>query len=215
MRRNFHPWEGGEGKVTGQYVTSLVEKAKLLLSVGDAPQAVDLLMRAQVYPPNLGEGKLYGAQENNIFYYLGCAYETLRDDENARMWFERASIGLNEPTSALYYNDQPPDMIFYQGLARLKLNRISEARSIFDKLVSYGQTHLNDEVKVDYFAVSLPDFLVFDVDLNERNRLHCHYMQALGYLGVGDLTAAQEHFDAVLALAINHLGATLHWQMIQ
>src|SRR4029079_8029814 len=23
--RTFHPWEGGEGKVTGQYVTSLVE----------------------------------------------------------------------------------------------------------------------------------------------------------------------------------------------
>ena len=92
MRRNFHPWEGGEGKVTGQYVTGLVEKAKVLISVGDAPHAIDLLMRAQVYPHNLGEGKLYGAQENNIFYYLGCAYETLRDDENARIWFERASL---------------------------------------------------------------------------------------------------------------------------
>ena len=30
--------------------------------------------QAQVYPHNLGEGKLHGAQENHIFYYLGCAY---------------------------------------------------------------------------------------------------------------------------------------------
>ena len=28
MGRNFHPWEGGEGKVTGQYVAILVEMAK-------------------------------------------------------------------------------------------------------------------------------------------------------------------------------------------
>ena len=28
MQRNFHPWEGGEGKVAGQYVTSLVELAR-------------------------------------------------------------------------------------------------------------------------------------------------------------------------------------------
>ena len=40
-------------------------------------QAIAYLEQAQVYPPNLGEGKLYGAQENNIFYYLGCAYQAL------------------------------------------------------------------------------------------------------------------------------------------
>ena len=39
---------------------------------------------------------------------------------------------------------------------------------------------------MDYFAVSLPDFLVFDDDLNGRNRIHCQYMAALGYLGLGE-----------------------------
>ena len=34
MGRNFHPWEGGEGKVTGQYVASLVAKAKAHLRRG-------------------------------------------------------------------------------------------------------------------------------------------------------------------------------------
>jgi tetratricopeptide (TPR) repeat protein len=215
MRRTFQPWEGGEGKATGQYVISLVEQARALLADGTGDEAIDLLMQAQHYPHNLGEGKLCGAQENNVSYYLGCAYEVLGDAETARSWFERASIGLSEPTSAMFYNDQPPDMIFYQGLARLKLNRTEAARAIFSKLVAYGQAHLNDEIKIDYFAVSLPDFLVFEVDLNQRNWLHCHYMQALGYLGLGELTAAQEHFDAVLALDVNHLGVILHRRMIQ
>ena len=170
-------------------------------------------MQAQSYPHNLGEGKLYGAQENNIFYYLGCAYEALGEKGNADAWFERAAIGLSEPASVLYYNDQPPEMIFYQGLAHLKLNRREEAHAIFARLVAFGKAHLDDEVKLDYFAVSLPDFLVFDVDLNRRNRQHCHSMMGLGYLGRGELTAADEQFDAVLGLDANHLGATLHRQL--
>jgi tetratricopeptide (TPR) repeat protein len=110
----------------------------------------------------------------------------------------------------MYYNDQPPDMIFYQGLARQKLGQAAEAEEIFQKLVQYGQTHLNDHVTIDYFAVSLPDFLVFEEDLDHRKKLHCHYMMALGYLGLGDHPAAQLEFDQVLAMDINHLGATVH-----
>ena len=124
--------------------------------------------------------------------------------------FEKASAGLSEPTSAMYYNDQPPDMIFYQGLARQKLGRDAEARQIFQKLVDYGQAHLDDDVTMDYFAVSLPAFLVFDEDLNQRNRIHCHYVMGLGQLGLGNVEAARQHFNQVLALDANHQGAMAH-----
>jgi tetratricopeptide (TPR) repeat protein len=214
MARNFHPWEGGEGKVTGQYVTSLVEMARRRLESGETSQAVALLERAQVYPPNLGEGKLYGARENHVFYYLGHAYEQLGEAELAREFYTCASSGSSDPGSARYYNDQPPDMIFYQGLALLKLNRKNEAEAIFNKLVEYGSTHITDEVSFDYFAVSLPDFLVFDADLNTLNRLHCHYMLGLGYLGLGNKPQALEHLDAVLAIDSSHLGAVIHRKMI-
>jgi len=214
MVRNFHPWEGGEGKVTAQYVTSLVQMARKQLHYGEGAQAVELLNRSQVYPPNLGEGKLYGTQENNIHYYLGCAYEILGQPDLAENAFERASSGLGDPTSPRYYNDQPPDMIFYQGLALLKLGREQPAHTVFQKLVDYGSAHMQDEVVMDYFAVSLPDFLVFDVDLNERNRLHCHYLQGLGYLGLGDRSSARSHFETALALDPSHLGASLHLGMI-
>ena len=68
---------------------------------------------------------------------------------------------------------------------------------------------------MDYFAVSLPDFLVFDVDMNERNRLHCHYMMALGCLGLSDNPAAAKHFEAVLALDASHPGASLHLRLLE
>jgi len=206
MRRNFHPWEGGEGKLTRMYVICLVEKARREIAAGEAKAAIDLLNRARAYPHNLGEGKLYGTRENHIFYYLGLAYELLGKTDEAHAAYRLASKGSSEPVSAMYYNDQPPDMIYYQGLAFKKLGHYEQARAIFQKLVDYGQVHMLDKVKMDYFAVSLPDFLVFDVDLNERNRTHCHYMLGLGYLGLGDQAAAREHFEAVLAADANHLG---------
>ena len=214
MTRNFHPWEGGEGKVTGQYVLCLVEKARELLASGEPQRAIELLERAQVYPNNLEEGKLFGTQENNIFYLMGCAYEMLGDEDRAEVFFTRATIGPGEPTSAMYYNDQPPEQIFYQGLALQKLKDNAAARVVFQKLIDFGNLHMDDEVQMDYFAVSLPDFAVFDVDLNQRNRLHCHYMLSLGYLGLGEAKNAQVHFDAVLAVDANHPGAVVHRKLI-
>lgn len=207
LARQFHPWEGGEGKVIGQYVLTLVELAKECLQRGSAQAAIGNLERALVYPTHLGEGKLFGAQENNLFYYLGCAHEQLGDWERASANFTRASMGLSEPSSPKYYNDQPPEMIYYQGMARRKLQQIREAESIFHKLIDYGQQHLHDEVQIDYFAVSLPDFLVFDEDLNRRNRIHAHYMLALGYSGLGQIEEARAHFAQVLTENVYHLGA--------
>jgi tetratricopeptide (TPR) repeat protein len=115
MQRQFHPWEGGEGKASGQYVSALVEMAKQHIKNGDYNKAIENLTEAQTYPHNLGEGKLYGTQENDIFYWLGCAYEHLQQKEQAKAYYEKAAIGLEDPTAAVFYNDQQPDKLFYQG----------------------------------------------------------------------------------------------------
>ncbi|RXZ82193.1 DUF5107 domain-containing protein [Paenibacillaceae bacterium] len=208
--RLFHPWEGGEGKTTGQHVLSRVEWAKQCMNEGEFAKANELLHEALHYPDNLGEGKLTGAQENNIYYYLGCASLGLNRPDQAAEHFRTASQGLEEPVSAMYYNDQPPDMIFYQGMAWLKLGNEKEAKRRFNKLIDYGEKHLHDEVSFDYFAVSLPDFLVLDDDLNRRNEIHCRYMIGLGLIGLGRYAQAKEQLDAVLALNGSHQGARIH-----
>ncbi|WP_040204315.1 DUF5107 domain-containing protein [Neobacillus jeddahensis] len=208
--RIFHPWEGGEGKVTRQYVFANVELGKEHLKAGDYDKAIDYLTSALKYPLNLGEGKLAGAQENDIFYYLGCAYEKASQSLQAKECFQIASLGLHEPKSAMYYNDQPPEMIFYQGLAWIKLNNEKEAKRRFNKLIDYGESHIFDKIKIDYFAVSLPDFLVFEDDLSRRNRIHCKYMMGLGHLGLSQYKKALNFFDEVLVQDTNHQGALLH-----
>lgn len=210
LKRNFHPWEGGEGKVPAQYVLARVELAKQLLQEHRYEDAIEQLLAAKQYPLNINEGKLTGTQENNIDYYLGCAYEGLSLSEEAEACFLKASEGLDEPTSAMYYNDQPPHMIFYQGTALRRLGRENEARSRFNKLIDYGEKHIFEPQSIDYFAVSLPDFLVFDEDLDRRNEIHCRYMMGLGHLGLGDRQSAEALFREVLQLESHHQGAALH-----
>lgn len=211
--RNFHPWEGGEGKVTGQHVLGHVEMAKLEMAGGRYEEALSHLQAALIYPENLGEGKLEGAQENHIYYYMGLVYERMGNREEAKACFEKASRGLEEPTSAMYYNDQPPEMIFYQGLAWMKLGVHSQAKRRFNKLIDYAEKHLNDTVKFDYFAVSLPDFLVFEDDLTRRNKIHCRFMRGLGLLGLGRVDEAKKELQSVLEMDANHMGARIHLAM--
>lgn len=180
MSRKFNPWEGGEGKVTGQYALSLTEMAKKAIQNKEYEKAIDLLTKAQTYPENLGEGKLPGAQENAIFYWLGNAYSGLGDTENAQKAWKLASSGISEPLPAIFYNDQQPDTIYYQGLALIKLGREDEAKARFEKLINFGKLHLNDEFKLDYFAISLPDLQIWDDDLTKRNKQNCLNLIALG-----------------------------------
>ena len=213
--RKFHPWEGGEGKVVEQYKICRIELAKEAIIHADPETAIPLLKECEIYPYNLGEGKLYGTQENDIHYFMGLALQMIGENDMARQFFEKASNGLSDPTAAIFYNDQQPDKIFYQGLALLKLGNESEANSSFTKLKEYGAMHMLDEVKPDYFAVSLPDLLIFDQDLTLRNKIHCLYLIGLGNLGLGLKENAEKAFENVLEIDYYHWGATLHKRLLE
>lgn len=212
--RKFHPWEGGEGKVPAQYQLARLCLAKGYLAEGRYEEALSRIEECFVYPPHLGEGKLYGAQENDFLYYKGCALQGLGREEEARLCFGRAAAGNSRPAAAMYYNDQKPDKIFYQGLALRKLGRAEEARGRFHALIAYGEKHLFDRFKMDYFAVSLPDLQIWEEDMDKKNRIHCQYLMGLGYLGLGDAARAKVYFEGAQQLDANHQGVQIHRDMI-
>ncbi len=204
INRKFHPWEGGEGKVPTQYTTALIGLAKEKMESEEWEKAKNYLEKALIYPENLGEGKLEGTKDNHIYYYLACVFEKLNREKEAKECFEKATLGTDEPAGMMYYNDQPADMILFQGLAKLKLGKVAEANARFYRLINYGEQHIFDEPKIEYFAVSLPDFLIFEDNLTVKNKAHCNYLMALGYWGLGNKKKAREYMDTVLELEPCH-----------
>jgi hypothetical protein len=73
---------------------------------------------------------------------------------------------------------------------------------------------MNNEIRIDYFAVSLPDMLVFDIDLNQRNKQHCNYLIGLGNIGLGNYEKGAAYLELVLKNDINHQGAATYLNMI-
>lgn len=212
-KQTFHPWEGGEGKITGQYTLCRMQLAKVALEEKRYADALALLDETDAYPYNLGEGKLSTAEENDIWYYKGEAYRGLGEEDKAVYCFNRATVGSAEPQQAFFYNDAQPDKIFYQGLAWRALGEEAKAKSRFNKLIKHGEKHLFDNCRIDYFAVSLPDLAIWEDDLNKRNAIHCNYVMGLGYLGLGDKEHAVEYLDKARALDINNQGAQIHREL--
>ena len=195
----FHPFEGGEGKISAQYRAALIGIAKK----SDSKTAISLLARALEYPENLGEGKLIGALDNDIHYMIGCLCD---DAQKKKDEFMLAARGKFDIGSAVYYNDQPPEMMYFAAKALEALGDESEARRRFSAFVEYADKHIGDNIKIDYFAVSLPDFSVFDADLCKNNKAHCLYMKALGLLGLKETERAKMTAAEGLDIISSHAG---------
>ena len=121
------------------------------------------------------------AHRNKTFI---TAWQGADNPDKAVACWEQAAKGDLKPVPALYYNDAKPEKIYYQGLALASLGRVQDAEAKFRMLLDYGLAHRDDDVVMDYFAVSLPDLAIWDEDLKLRNVAHCDLMARLGREGL-------------------------------
>ena len=188
----FHVWEGGEGKVADEYKTALFALAEQAMQKGTEQSlhaAIRYAERTITYPDNLGEGKLDNVPDNRAYYVMGCAYRALGQEEDARACFVRATAGSQVPEPVRYYNDQPSDYIFYQGLAFHALGDEIMAKKSFHQLMIFGEQHIFDKVEYDFFAVSMPELEVYQDDIQKRSDAYCKRLMALGHEGLRRMEA--------------------------
>ncbi len=180
----FHVWEGGEGKVADEYKTALFALAEKALAENRPEDAIGYAERTLAYPENLGEGKLDNVPDNRAWYVMGCAERMLEEEGKARECFEKATAGSQVPEPVRYYNDQPSDYIYYQGLAFAALGETEKARKSFHQLIIFGERHLFDKVGYDFFAVSMPELEVYQDDIQKRSDDYCRRLMELGRKGL-------------------------------
>lgn len=183
--RRFHPWEGGEGQVSGAWVAAHTMLARRALDAGAPREALAHAEAARSYPRNLGEGKHPLTPESHLHLLAGRALDALGQGDAARERYERAADA---------------------GALR-RLGREAEASAILKAALESAHSELATTPKIDYFATSLPNFLLFEDDLARRHRVSCLFRIGLARLGLGATAAARDAFAEVLELDVNHLGA--------
>jgi tetratricopeptide (TPR) repeat protein len=209
MSRQFQPWEGGEGLVLAQFTAAHIALATVELERGAPEAAIEHLCHALCPPTSLGEARHLLANSSNIYYWLGRAHAANDELAAAETMFDRSSEQLADFQSMAL---QPfSEMTFWSGLSLQQLGRTQEASALFENMRAYACRLEKEPATIDYFATSLPALLLFDEDLDERQRHHGQLLQALAWIGLGNksagaaiiaqLTEADPGFASTLRLA--------------
>jgi tetratricopeptide (TPR) repeat protein len=186
VSRRFHPWEGGEGAVLRQFTAAHLLLGRKALAKGDAASALRHFTGAMDTPPNLGEAYHFLQAKADVNYWIGKALDTLGRHDEARAHFE-ASAGESGDFSEMAVVAHSP-LTYFRGLSLRELGREEEARGLFAALRSHATEKLGEPARIDYFATSLPNLLVFDEDLQRRRDAENHLLIALACHGLGENT---------------------------
>src|SRR4029077_12529752 len=126
--RKFQPWEGGEGLALGQHVRTHLALGRSALARGKATKAREHFEAALSAPENLGEAKHLLANQSDIYFCLGCAFEALGDRVPAREHWQTAA-NFRGDFQAMSVRTLS-EMTYFSALALEKLGRRIAAKKL-------------------------------------------------------------------------------------
>jgi tetratricopeptide (TPR) repeat protein len=180
--RSFHPWEGGEGKVLRQYTAARLLLGQVALSAGDAAKALEHFNLAMETPDRLGEKYHLLQAKADVICWQGMALRALGRDLEAVAKFQEAAAESSDFQGMAVTAFS--ELSIFKALALRELGRDAEAREVLEALAAYARAEMRIPAKIDYFATSLPNLLVFEEDIQEAKKTRMEHLlnQALRHL---------------------------------
>ncbi|MFZ1013893.1 MAG: DUF5107 domain-containing protein [Terracidiphilus sp.] len=194
-RRRFSPWEGGEGLVSAQYVHAHRGLGFDDLSEGRFPRALNHFDAARHYPEDLGEGKHLLTLERDLDYFSGLAAKGAGDLSLAGKYWRAGAAPLSSAGIHSYF----------RACCLMALSEEAQARDVLEGLLKLARHEMSKPAKIDYFATSLPNFLLFNDDIETRHRIETTVLLALAMDGLGEREKALEMLHRVTQEDPNHL----------
>ena len=175
--RSFHPWEGGEGKVLRQYTTARLLLGQAALTAGDAAKALEHFNLAMETPDRLGEKYHLLQAKADVTFWQGKALRALDREQEAAAKFEAAAAesGDFQGMAVTAYSE----LTVFKALALRELGREADARAVLEAMAAHAVAELGIPARIDYFATSLPNLLVFDEDIQESKKSAMRHLQQL------------------------------------
>jgi tetratricopeptide (TPR) repeat protein len=163
--RPLQPWEGGEGRAIAAFERACLAASREALERHEAADALMLARQAIAPPASLGEARLEGQSLASVFAAVGAAAAAAGELDAADSADETA---LADPAARL---SGPVDLnTVAVGVVARRRGLAVLAERCFAAVKSEILRLEQDEVPVDYFATSLPDLLLFDVDPVDARR---------------------------------------------
>lgn len=165
-------------------------------------KALEHFLLAQVPDEEAGSARS-GNRSLQINYFIGLAYEALKDNTNAEKYFKKAVV-LDKPDKRRK-SKVGGYMNYYQGLSYLKLGDKIAANNIFNSLVEHGSKLLNPNVEVedDYFQI------FGEKEKENTRKSNAHTVRGLGYKGLGNKKSAKEDLTTAVDLSLSNLWAQI------
>jgi len=200
--RKFQPWEGGEGLALTQHTRAHLALGRRTLVAGSIVDAIRLLKGALENPPNLSEARHLLASQNNVYYWLGCAWFLSGNEKEAHAWWRKASqaTGDFQEMSVTMYSETT----YYSALSLRRLGEGAQASSLLEELLAFSRKLAREEARIDYFATSLPTMLLFQDDLQQRQKTRASFLRAQALLGLGQRKQAAALLRRILEREPDH-----------
>jgi hypothetical protein len=177
--RAFQPFEGGEGRVIAVFDRATAAVARGLLD--SDPAAARALLAAGIVPPeHLGEGRHPADVVAERFVLLGDAAAALDDRPAAEAAWRRATE-VDGPLAATGHRVTARDV--WIGVAHVRLDEPEQATGVWASLEARADALEASADRVDYFATSLPELLLFSVDTAERRAAEARELRELAAWG--------------------------------
>lgn len=205
LERDFQPWEGGEGLVLSQFVRARLLLGRMALGRGVADEAVAHFRAALEPPQNLGEARHLLANQSDIYYWLGVAFEHQGSKELAQEYWRMAATHQGDFQRMAVR--VVSEMTYWSALAEQKLGNASAANALLQQICRYSLELEAAEPKIDYFATSLPAMLLFEEDIRLGNQIEAYFLRAQALSGLGQTDEAKQLLEKVLHMDRNHAGA--------
>jgi tetratricopeptide (TPR) repeat protein len=156
-------------------------------------EALESFLKAQITKQEAIDDR-QGSREIEVNYYIGLAYEALRNRSKANASFRNS---VRQPSQTVNVTS------YYQGLSYAKLGDNDQAKKIFESMVSEANRQIERSVDSEVGAI-------FGRRESSDTRLsRLHTLRGLGYKGLGEQQKAKADLDKALELSQNNLTAII------
>ncbi|WP_319412575.1 DUF5107 domain-containing protein [uncultured Cohaesibacter sp.] len=202
MKRQFQPWEGGEGMALEQFSRTCLNLGREALERDDVASACAAFDKAMTSPQTLGEARHLLANQSDAHYWAGVAHARAGNEQKAQ---ENWTLAADFKGDFLDMEVRAfSEKTYYSILSMKALRRNQEAEDLCNALEDYVQELLTKPAKIDYFATSLPTMLIFEDDIQLRQSIAAYVM--LGQLALvrGQCAVAKDWLSRALKEDPNH-----------